>query len=92
MNTNNDQIKEKLVHRLKRIEGQVRGVQTMVNEDRQCREILQQLTAIRSAVMSVSTVVLENYMTDCLLNLDDKSVQERQELMDDMIKLINKAS
>jgi DNA-binding FrmR family transcriptional regulator len=92
MKTNDDQIKEKLVHRLKRIEGQVRGVQNMVNEDRQCREILQQLTAIRSAVMSVSTVVLENYMTDCLLNLDDKSVQERQELMDDMIKLINKAS
>ena len=92
MKTNDDQIKEKLVHRLKRIEGQVRGVQTMVNEDRQCREILQQLTAIRSAVMSVSTVVLENYMTDCLLNLDDKSVQERQELMDDMIQLINKAS
>ncbi len=92
MKTNDDQIKEKLVHRLKRIEGQVRGVQTMVNEDRQCREILQQLTAIRSAVMSVSTVVLENYMSDCLLNLDDKNVQERQELMDDMIKLINKAS
>ncbi|NTW43135.1 MAG: metal-sensitive transcriptional regulator [Anaerolineaceae bacterium] len=92
MKTNDDQIKEKLVHRLKRIEGQVRGVQTMVNEDRQCREILQQLTAIRSAVMSVSTVVLENYMSDCLLNLDDKSVQERQELMDDMIKLINKAA
>ena len=92
MKTNEDQIKEKLVHRLKRIEGQVRGVQTMVNEDRQCREILQQLTAIRSAVMSVSTVVLENYMSDCLLNLDDKSVQERQELMDDMIKLINKAA
>ncbi len=92
MKTNDDQIKEKLVHRLKRIEGQVRGVQTMVNEDRQCREILQQLTAIRSAVMSVSTVVLENYMSDCLLNLDDKNVQERQELMDDMIKLIYKAS
>jgi len=92
MKTNEDQIKEKLVHRLKRIEGQVRGVQAMVNEDRQCREILQQLTAIRSAVMSVSTVVLENYMSDCLLNLDDKSVQERQELMDDMIKLINKAA
>lgn len=92
MKTNDDQIKEKLVHRLKRIEGQVRGVQTMVNQDRQCREILQQLTAIRSAVMSVSTVVLENYMSDCLLNLDDKNVQERQELMDDMIKLINKAS
>ena len=92
MKTNDDQIKEKLVHRLKRIEGQVRGVQTMVNEDRQCREILQQLTDIRSAVMSVSTVVLENYMSDCLLNLDDKNVQERQELMDDMIKLIYKAS
>jgi len=92
MKTNDDQIKEKLIHRLKRIEGQVRGVQSMVNDDRQCREIIQQLTAIRSAIMSVSTIVLENYMADCLLNLDEKNVKERQELMDDMIKLINKAS
>lgn len=92
MKINDDQLKEKLVHRLKRIEGQVRGVQSMVEDGRQCREILQQLTAIRSAVMGVSTVVLENYMSDCMLNLDDKSVQERQELMDDMIKLIGKTS
>lgn len=92
MNINDDQLKEKLLHRLKRIEGQVRGVQNMVEDGRQCREILQQLTAIRSAVMGVSTVVLENYMSDCMLNLDDKSVQERQELMDDMIKLIGKTS
>ncbi|PKN86795.1 MAG: transcriptional regulator [Chloroflexi bacterium HGW-Chloroflexi-8] len=92
MKINDDELKEKLVHRLKRIEGQVRGVQSMVDDGRQCREILQQLTAIRSAVMSVSTIVLENYMSDCILNLDDKNTQERQELMDDMIQLISKSA
>jgi len=92
MKINDDELKEKLVHRLKRIEGQVRGVQSMVDDGRQCREILQQLTAIRSAVMSVSTIVLENYMSDCILNLDDKSALERQELMDDMIQLISKSA
>ncbi|MHB8135209.1 MAG: metal-sensitive transcriptional regulator [Anaerolineaceae bacterium] len=92
MKINDEELKEKLVHRLKRIEGQVRGVQSMVDDGRQCREILQQLTAIRSAVMSVSTIVLENYMSDCILNLDDKNTQERQELMDDMIQLISKSA
>jgi len=92
MEINDDEIKEKLVHRLKRIEGQVRGVQNMVDEGRQCREILQQLSAIRSAVLSVSTAVLENYMSDCMLSLDDKSTQERQKLMDDMIQLISKSA
>jgi len=92
MKINDDELKEKLVHRLRRIEGQVRGVQSMVDEGRQCREILQQLSAIRSAVMSVSTIVLENYMSDCMLNLDDKNTQERQKLMDDMIQLISKSA
>lgn len=92
MNVNNEVTKENLVNRLKRIEGQVRGVQNMLNEERECREILQQLTAIRSAVLSVSSALLENYMSDCFLNLEGKSTQERQSLMEDMLNMINKAA
>lgn len=84
--------KKRLITRLKRIEGQVRGVQKMLTQERQCGEVLQQLTAIRSAVMSVSAAVLQNYMSDCMLNLEGKSQEERQALMDDMIQLISKTA
>ncbi len=92
MSADKEATKENLVNRLKRIEGQVRGVQNMLNEERECREVLQQLTAIRSAVLSVSSLLLENYMSDCFLNLEEKSVQERQSLMEDMLNMINKAA
>ncbi|MBI5290252.1 MAG: metal-sensitive transcriptional regulator, partial [Chloroflexi bacterium] len=46
----NTAVKEDLQKRLRRIEGQVRGVQKMLDEDRECHEIIQQLAAIRSAV------------------------------------------
>ena len=62
----NEQIsKEVLIKRLKRIEGQVRGVQKMILEDRECESLVTQLVAIRSAVESVGGLVLNNYMKLC---------------------------
>lgn len=58
--------KTDLVKRLKRIEGQARGVQKMVEEDRGCAEILHQLTAINEAVRSVSLLLAEQYAVECL--------------------------
>ena len=62
----NDQVsKEVLVKRLKRIEGQIRGIQKMILEDRDCESLVTQLVAIRSAVESAGTLVLNNYMKLC---------------------------
>ncbi len=58
--------KSELVNRLKRIEGQTRGVQKMVDEDRGCEEILAQLNAINEAVRSVSMIVCEKYAMECM--------------------------
>ncbi len=82
--------KEKLINRLRRIEGQVRGVQSMVSDERNCRDILQQLSAIRSAVHGVSLLLLEDYMSDCFVNLEEKSTQERDELLKDLIQILGK--
>ena len=60
------QLKVELVKRLKRIEGQTRGVQKMVEEERGCAEILHQLTAINEAVRSVSLMLAEEYAMECL--------------------------
>lgn len=55
-----------LIRRLKRIEGQTRGVQKMVEENRPCTDILHQLSAINEAVRSVGLVLVEEYAVECL--------------------------
>jgi len=57
--------KEMLVNRLKRIEGQIRGIQRMVEGERQCESIITQLVAVRAAIESVGALVLNNYMKIC---------------------------
>ena len=57
--------KDVLINRLKRIEGQVRGLQKMVDSGRDCESILTQLAALRSAIESVGALVLNNYMKLC---------------------------
>ena len=92
MQLTDQESKEKLINRLRRIEGQVRGVQSMLSEERNCRDILQQLSAIRSAVQGVSKLLLEDYMSDCFVNLDEKSTDERDELIKDLIQIMGKNS
>lgn len=59
-------LKSEMVRRLRRIEGQTRGVQKMLEEERGCAEILHQLTAINEAVRSVSLMLAEEYAMECL--------------------------
>jgi DNA-binding FrmR family transcriptional regulator len=91
-------IKEKLAHRLNRIEGQVRGVQAMLQEERDCREIMQQLIAIHSAVQSASRTFFQEYASACLLDLDGKTtgkqppdmLVKREKLLQEMVTLLDK--
>ncbi|RLC94761.1 MAG: hypothetical protein DRI39_01820 [Chloroflexi bacterium] len=57
--------KELLVRRLKKIEGQVRGLAKMIEEGRDCESIMTQLVAVRGAIEGVGTLVLNNYMHLC---------------------------
>lgn len=75
MKIQNPQTKEKLIQRLHRVAGQVRGVETMLEEERDCQEILQQLSAIRAAVQSASRIFLQEYATACLMDIDDTGTQ-----------------
>ena len=57
--------REAVVKRLRRIEGQVRGIQRMVEEERDCESVVVQLAAVRSAIEGVGALVLNNYMKLC---------------------------
>ena len=57
--------KKKLVSRLKKIEGQIRGIQRMIENESQCEDIITQMAAVRAAIESVGALVLNNYMKIC---------------------------
>jgi DNA-binding FrmR family transcriptional regulator len=61
-----EEMRARIVHRLRRLEGQVRGVQRMVEDDRDCQEVLHQLAAIKAAAHSLGAVILEHYVLACL--------------------------
>jgi len=56
---------EMLLKRLRRIEGQIRGIEKMIVDGRDCEILITQLAAVRSAIESVGALVLNNYMKLC---------------------------
>lgn len=62
--------KAKILARLRRIEGQVRGVQRMVEDDKYCIDILTQLSAIIASARATGLVVLEDHIRGCVVNGD----------------------
>ncbi|MDD2596964.1 MAG: metal-sensitive transcriptional regulator [Candidatus Cloacimonetes bacterium] len=59
--------KKRLTNRLKRIEGQVRGVQKMIDDDVYCDDVLTQISAIRSALGAVSKELFEAHLNSCIV-------------------------
>jgi DNA-binding FrmR family transcriptional regulator len=91
MQLQNEAAKHEMKSRLRRLEGQVRGIETMLDDGRDCREIIQQLSSIRAAVQSASTYFLREYTNSCVDHLDPKDPQANRRVMDDLINLLSKA-
>jgi len=58
--------KEAVIKRLRRIEGQVRGIERMVTEDRYCIEVLDQVAAVTRALQAVSLELLDDHLSHCV--------------------------
>ncbi len=58
--------RDKLMKRLQRLEGQVRGISRMLEDERDCQDILTQLAAIRGATHRISVMVVQDYCINCL--------------------------
>lgn len=87
----NSETKENLIKRLKRLEGQVRGVTEMLQEERDCREIMQQLAAAHSALQSTSRLFFRDYAAACLTNAQGADSETRQiKIIEDMLALLDK--
>ena len=68
---------EEVTNRLKRIEGQIRGLQRMIEEHQECESILTQVMAARSALDRVGLLVADSFVRECILTADGAVAQER---------------
>jgi CsoR family transcriptional regulator, copper-sensing transcriptional repressor len=68
------EVKQKLLTRLRRIEGQTRGLQHMVEEDKYCVDIMNQIAGVQSALEQVSLLLIENHLQHCVSD----AIQEGQ--------------
>lgn len=87
MTIREEKLKTNLTTRLNRIEGQVRGVKGMIERDVYCNDVLVQISAVQSALDSVSKLVLENHIRGCLV----KKIQAGdKEIVDELLVTIGK--
>ncbi|AEJ44854.1 protein of unknown function DUF156 [Alicyclobacillus acidocaldarius subsp. acidocaldarius Tc-4-1] len=80
-------MKADLSRRLRRIEGQVRGLQKMVEEDRYCVDILVQIAAVKSALHQVGLSILESHTRGCVAEALQQRDRE-QEKVDELIQVL----
>ncbi|MDQ6804899.1 MAG: metal-sensitive transcriptional regulator [Actinomycetota bacterium] len=73
--------KEQLQARLKRVEGQVRGVERMIDEDRYCIDVITQVSAIQAALDKVALGLLDGHASRCVLDAADGEREEKTEEM-----------
>ena len=76
-----------LLNRLRRIEGQVRGIQSMVENDAYCPDILIQVSAINSALNSFSKTLLASHMKSCVV---DDIKNGKEEVIDELVETLQK--
>jgi len=85
--------KPKLLNRLNRIEGQVRGLARMVQEDRYCIDVLTQLQAVRAALARVETEMLKNHLHHCIEGaIVSGNSNEQRKKAGELIELLGRAA
>jgi CsoR family transcriptional regulator, copper-sensing transcriptional repressor len=84
------EIKSGNLIRLRRIEGQVRGVQGMVAEDRYCADILTQISSVQEALRAVSRELMRNHLRHCVSSAIRAGDAEAEVMYDELVDLMNK--
>ena len=83
-------VKERNVKRLRRIEGQVRGIQKMVDEDRYCADIMTQISAVQEALRSVGRELMRNHLKHCATTAIRRGEEEAEAMYDEIVELMYK--
>lgn len=83
-------IKERNLKRLRRIEGQIRGLQRMVEQDRYCADVLIQISSVHEALRGVGRELVRNHLKHCATSAIRKSDEEAEKMYDELVDMIYK--
>jgi DNA-binding FrmR family transcriptional regulator len=81
-------IKERNQKRLRRIEGQVRGLQKMVDEERYCADILVQISSVQEALRSVGRELLRNHLKHCATTAIRSSDADAERMYEELVEMM----
>ncbi len=84
------EIKTANLKHLKRIEGQVRGIATMIEQDRYCTDIIQQCAAVQESLRSVARNLYKNHLSHCAVRAMHEDGERRREMIDELVELVGK--
>ncbi len=88
--TRDDELKKDLITRINKIEGQVRGIKQMIENDRYCVDILMQSAAVSAAISSFNRRMLDSHIRTCvkndILNGDESSIDELLKVLEKFMK------
>ncbi len=79
--------KKIITNRLNRIEGQIKGIKNMIEEDKYCNDVLIQLSAVENSIKSLSNHILENHLYTCVANDLEKG---NMDIIDEMVSLFKR--
>ncbi|HJQ54080.1 MAG TPA: metal-sensitive transcriptional regulator [Gemmatimonadaceae bacterium] len=82
--------KSRNLNRLRRIEGQVRGLQKMVDEDRYCADILTQISSVQEALRGVSRELMRNHLKHCAASAIRSGGEEADRMYDEIVGLMDR--
>ncbi|SDC31963.1 DNA-binding transcriptional regulator, FrmR family [Pelagirhabdus alkalitolerans] len=80
----------KLINRMKRVEGQVRGLVKMMEEDQSCRDVVMQMSAVRNAIDKTTALVVRENLQQCLIESKEDE-EAKDEAIDEAIELLLKS-
>lgn len=83
-------VKRRAVTRLRRIEGQVRGLQKMVEEDRYCADIIQQCAAVQESLRAVAKNLLRNHLGHCASRAMHGDKQQQDAMVEELVELVGR--
>lgn len=86
MSNRPEEINKQLSKRLKRIEGQIRGISNMINEDRDCLDIIHQIQSANSALKSVWEILAATHLQNCISDIDN--TEDKNQAISEIISKI----
>ena len=82
-----DEFKEKLIHRFHRIEGQIKGIEKMIENNTYCDDILNQINAVQAAISAAALKLLEGHMNTCVRQ---QLLANSTEVIDELMRTLKK--